>query len=445
MALIFPALVFGQEPSGIKFEKDLSWDQVKTKAKEENKYIFVDFFASWCGPCKQMDRDVYPLPDVGNVMNANYISVKCQLDTPNSDGTHAIDTYPDIREIGEQYRVREFPTFIFFSPNGDIVHRAEGFMAAAVFDSLAISVLDPGKQFYTLLRQYYAGHEEKEAMYYIAMNAGEFGVQDEGKKVALTYKRNFLDQVDKSELFSKKNLELISRYPELVENSTDPYFNMFYRHPEWADSIFHRPGYSKSFVKSIIRKEYIYPNLFDENSKPVVKDPDWTKIERTVKLQYGEAYAVELVNNATRINFYSESKQWRKYAALIGELIQKYSPKLNGNEFANATMMGNFFQRDDWNLNTAAWNVFQHCDDKKVLKEAVKWSDLSLLIDPDSKKNGGSDEYLDTKANLLYKIGRIKKAIKTEEEAYKIARASQQTGADIMANLNKMRTREKTW
>jgi thiol:disulfide interchange protein len=43
---------------GINFENNLSWEQVKEKAKAENKYIFVDCYATWCGPCKAMDKEV---------------------------------------------------------------------------------------------------------------------------------------------------------------------------------------------------------------------------------------------------------------------------------------------------------------------------------------------------------------------------------------------------
>jgi thiol:disulfide interchange protein len=43
---------------GIRFEHGLSWAQVKEKAKAENKYIFMDCYATWCGPCKAMDKNV---------------------------------------------------------------------------------------------------------------------------------------------------------------------------------------------------------------------------------------------------------------------------------------------------------------------------------------------------------------------------------------------------
>src|ERR1700744_5232469 len=70
---------------GIHFETGKTWDQVLAKAKSEKKYIFVDCYATWCGPCKMMDRDIYPKDSVGNYMNSRYVSVKVQMDKTTMD------------------------------------------------------------------------------------------------------------------------------------------------------------------------------------------------------------------------------------------------------------------------------------------------------------------------------------------------------------------------
>ena len=41
------------QKNGIYFENSLTWEQVEQKAKDENKYIFIDCYATWCGPCKE--------------------------------------------------------------------------------------------------------------------------------------------------------------------------------------------------------------------------------------------------------------------------------------------------------------------------------------------------------------------------------------------------------
>src|SRR3569833_1461401 len=70
---------------GIKWTTGLSWHQVKEKAKQENKYIFIDAFATWCGPCKKMEKEVYPNDTIGNYFNDKFISIKVQMDQTKND------------------------------------------------------------------------------------------------------------------------------------------------------------------------------------------------------------------------------------------------------------------------------------------------------------------------------------------------------------------------
>src|SRR5690554_7357569 len=60
---------------GIKFE-NLTFEEAIQKAKEENKLIFLDAYAVWCGPCKMMDRTTFKSEEVGKVFNKNFINIK---------------------------------------------------------------------------------------------------------------------------------------------------------------------------------------------------------------------------------------------------------------------------------------------------------------------------------------------------------------------------------
>ena len=45
------------------------------QAKVENKYVFVDCYTSWCGPCKMMAEKILPLKEVGEYMNGKFVCV----------------------------------------------------------------------------------------------------------------------------------------------------------------------------------------------------------------------------------------------------------------------------------------------------------------------------------------------------------------------------------
>ena len=74
--LIFLSLVsfslMAQGSDGVIFKKD-DWSAILAQAKAEDKLIFVDAFTTWCGPCKKMDRDVFPKMEVGSFYNAMFI------------------------------------------------------------------------------------------------------------------------------------------------------------------------------------------------------------------------------------------------------------------------------------------------------------------------------------------------------------------------------------
>ena len=107
------------------FEKD--WETALAEAKKQDKIIFVDAYAVWCGPCKRMAREVFTRKDVGDFYNANFVSIK--LDMEKTPGIRFMQTYP----------VRAFPTFYFIDWNGEVVMTTRGAKPADQFIALTIT------------------------------------------------------------------------------------------------------------------------------------------------------------------------------------------------------------------------------------------------------------------------------------------------------------------
>ncbi len=124
--------------AGIKFLESKAWKEVLAEAKRSNKPIFLDAYATWCGPCKYLQKDVFTDGDVGAFFNANFISVK--IDMEKGEG-------PD---LSDEFGVDAYPTLLFFNPQGKLVHKFVGAMGADEFVELGKDALDPGKQYYTL-------------------------------------------------------------------------------------------------------------------------------------------------------------------------------------------------------------------------------------------------------------------------------------------------------
>lgn len=64
---------------GVEF-RDLTFGQALEQARTENKLVFMDCYTSWCGPCKNMLKNVFTLPEAGEFMNAHFVCVKYDME-----------------------------------------------------------------------------------------------------------------------------------------------------------------------------------------------------------------------------------------------------------------------------------------------------------------------------------------------------------------------------
>lgn len=120
LSLFLTAFISNKEvknKNGIQFYQG-TWSEVLEEAKKENKLIFVDCYAVWCGPCKAMAKKVFTKDQVGVYFNENFINYKLNMETPQGKEF--------AKRFGKDVPIKGYPTMFFIDSEEEIQHRIEG-------------------------------------------------------------------------------------------------------------------------------------------------------------------------------------------------------------------------------------------------------------------------------------------------------------------------------
>ena len=84
-----------------------SFEKARAEAKRQNLLLVIHFYADWCGPCREMERDVLSSSALTKGMKGRFIAVK-------------VDT--DRREdLVDRYNIEALPSDVILSPKGKIL------------------------------------------------------------------------------------------------------------------------------------------------------------------------------------------------------------------------------------------------------------------------------------------------------------------------------------
>src|SRR5258706_1255941 len=142
--LALAALVGGEAPAGAPAAAPAAaamkhhegpYAKALEEAKSSGRPMMVDFYTSWCGWCKVMDKQVFADAGVAAWCNENIVAIS--IDAEKGEGV----------ELAKKFGVTGFPTFVFLDGSGAELDRQIGYA--------------PKEKFLPLLKDVRAGNHLK--------------------------------------------------------------------------------------------------------------------------------------------------------------------------------------------------------------------------------------------------------------------------------------------
>ncbi|UOE37232.1 MULTISPECIES: thioredoxin family protein [Chryseobacterium] len=369
--LFFAALAFAQ---GIKFEEG-NFKTLLAKAKKENKLIFIDAYAVWCGPCKLMVKNIFPLQSVGDHYNSHFVNAK--IDMEKGEGI----------ELAKKYNVKVFPTYLFINGDGEEVHRTIGYVEEKDFIQFAKDAEDPSKRLTSLKQKFEKGEKDPEFLLKLA----ELTMYSDAKLSNMVLERYF---AAKPEL-NQTNLQLLF---QVMKSTEDPSYKIFVDRKQ-------------DILKMLPEKNY------DNINKNVKVNTILAKAYNPETKKYNDAY------------FLAETQKFMTQPEAEKLLVKVKSNKaLKEKDFATYEKLAletykDYSSASSEELNSVAWNFFENISTKTSLETAIKWAQESV-----NKNTNYANT--DTLANLYHKIGDKKNAKIWAEKSIELAKASGEDSTD---------------
>ena len=353
---------------GINFENG-SFNDVKEKAKNENKLIFVDAYTTWCGPCKWMASTVFKNDTVGKFYNEKFVSIKINMEA--GEGI----------EFAKKYNVRCYPNLLILNSNGEIIHRQGGGLKPNAFINFAEIALS-GKNTYSYFSQSYENQKNnlsflKEYIDYLGHTCLPMDDQI----------NTYFNQIDSTKYSERENWNMILNHSNSIDSKT---FKYLISHQNEFASKYTQDSVDIK-IKSVIQKsahKFIYQNPIKEAEL----NNYFTLIEN-LKIKQSKAAIFTI-----QLDLFVKKGDWVSYEK---ELLVNGDGLLTKNQY-----------------NAIAWNIYEKSNNIDLLNKAAHW----MKVLTESQDNINNYAELDTYACVLFKLKKKNEALKIAEKAIEKAK-----------------------
>lgn len=278
------------------------------------------------------------------------------------------------KKLAAEYNVMFYPTLLYVSADGTLLHRVSGFQSASQILEVADVALDPSRRLAALDAKYAAGERNPDflKMYAKARLDARDGSHTEIAEAYLETQDEWLTTANMNFIFFFTTNTRTKLFDHILEHR-DRYYEMF----------------GQREVTTRIQ-DLIYGAIRDTK-----EESSLDQVDRLYAKVYPDK--AEELSAKFRMSFYRQAGDMDKYAESAVRYIEQFNPGFE-------------------ELNDIAFTFYDEIEDKRLLKKALKWTKKSIKEE---------DNYYnhDTLAALYFKMNKIGKAKKAARQAIAIAKA----------------------
>lgn len=359
-------------------------------AKQENKIIFLDAYASWCGPCKWMSANMFTNDSIADYYNNTFICAS--FDMEKGEGMN----------LRRKYAVNAYPSLIFITPDENMVHERVGApQKVSDYFQMARVALNPDEGLAAYLKKYKAGNNSPQFIQTYLVRLAEAYMP-----VNLVLKKYFATQSE-ADLFNRVNWNLIYNFVN-YDNDNEATFDFLFKHrAEYAKL------YSKDSVNNKISEVVIMSLRGVANGNPNPKIADSVFKAEKDKVKSSGFEGAEKVIFTADLEWLQNKGKTKEFLDLAYENMDKY------------------YSEDPRMLSRVSWIVSSMTTDLKYLGKALSWSKKSISIRAEPFNT-------DTYASILFKMGKKEEAIKQEKKVIELAKQQKISTTPYDEALKKM-------
>lgn len=300
LTMILSVITMGQ---GVRFEKR-NFEQALVKAKAEQKMVFVDAYAVWCGPCKWMSDNVFPDSEVGTYFDKYFVAMK--LDVERGEGP----------AIKARYAIDGLPGYLFLDSDGNVVYRGAGSMSK--------------EKFMTLLEEARVAAADPNS---VGRMAARYAMERDNER----FLKEYLDK-----LYASKSVgyyEVVEQYLKVqksMAHNSGEMVNFLYKHRKSlvyggvADQVLSENLWTydwDKYVRKDIRKQFqqLPDMLAKQTTEYAILKRDTTMLD--LAMEHTGAYGLKLRDGQRErllIYYYSATGEGDKYKNLVKPQIDEF-------------------------------------------------------------------------------------------------------------------------